>query len=303
MVPTASVAAPPNPAAPPRASSRGRLRRYARRALIVVAIAMVLNEMRIHSVAAALAQNVPQELEGVVQMWNQYGALNEGSLSLGVRPLERALRRQSIALSDRTFSRYRTAETTVYEREWQLTRDALGFALRTMRSDERLRAAYRYCEGHLYRIDGEARLRRNQAAAAKDTLATAIAAFREAAELRTNWPDPFLGLMRAFIVTDDIERGADAFAQAQRFGYLAGHRDWALLGEGYLARAAKLAESEELEPLSRAAEAYTRAIENFSKAAGFGNAARRLRDAERRLREIQDRMDQLKLSVGLEITT
>ena len=35
----------------------------------------------------------------------------------------------------------------------------------------------------------------------------------------------------------------------ERYGYTAGNRDWALLGEGYLTRAAKLAESEELELL------------------------------------------------------
>ena len=69
-----------------------------------------------------------------------------------------------------------------------------------------------------------------------------MAAFREAAELQPNWPDPFLGLMRAFIAMDDIERGADALAQAERYGHTAGDRDWALLGEGYLTRATKLAE-------------------------------------------------------------
>ncbi len=76
---------------------------------------------------------MPAELEGVVQMWNQYGDLAEPSLNIGVRSLERALTRQSVLLSDRTFTRYRTAGATVYEREWRLTRDALGFAVRANR--------------------------------------------------------------------------------------------------------------------------------------------------------------------------
>ncbi len=97
--------------------------------------------------------------------------------------------------------------------------------------------------------------------------------------------------MRTFIAMDDVERGADALAQAERYGYTAGNRDWALLGEGYLTRAAKLAESEELEPLTRAAEAYTKAIDHLSKATGCGNAAQRLREAQRRLKEVQERIE------------
>jgi serine/threonine protein kinase len=281
---------------------RGRLRRFVRRALAVLAIVTVLNEIRIYVAAGALAENVPQELGGVVQMWNQLGALNEGSLSLGVRPLERALRRQSALLSDRTFTRYRTGGATVYEREWRLTRDALGFAVRTRPSDSVLKAALRYCDGHLHRIEGEARTKGRQATAAQEAFTAAVTAYREAAELRPNWPDPFLGLMRTFIVTEDIERGADALAQAQRYGYAAGNRDWALLGEGYLIRAAKLAESEELEALNRAADAYTQAVDHLSKAVGFGNVTRRLRDARRRLRDVQERIENLSAFIDREMT-
>jgi hypothetical protein len=92
---------------------------------------------------------------------------------------------------------------------------------------------------------------------------------------------------------EEIERGADALAQAQAYGYTAGNRDWALLGEGYLTRAAKLAESEELEPLTRAADAYSKAIEQFSKAASFATVGQRLRDAQRRLKEVQERIERL----------
>ncbi|MGH9314719.1 MAG: serine/threonine-protein kinase [Vicinamibacterales bacterium] len=300
----AAVPAPvpdPRPAAI-HAKPRGRLRRFVRRALTVLAIVTVLNEIRIYVAAGALAENVPQELGGVVQMWNQHGALNEGSLSLGVRPLERALRRQSVLLSDRTFTRYRTGGATVYEREWRLTRDALGFAVRARPSDSQLKAALRYCDGHLHRIEGEARGKDRHATAAQEAITAAVTAFREAAELRPNWPDPFLGLMRTFIAMEDIERGADALAQAQRYGYLAGNRDWALLGEGYLTRAAKLAESEELEALNRAADAYTQAVDHLSKAVGFGNVTRRLRDARRRLRDVQERIENLSAFIDREMT-
>jgi hypothetical protein len=298
-----AVEPPPVPRpAPARAASRGRVRRFVRRALIVIAIFTVLKEIRIYIAASALAENVPEEAGGVVRMWNQHGALNDGSLSIGVRPLERALLRQSMLIAEHTFTRYRTADATVYEREWRLTRDALGFAVRAGRSGSRLKAAVRYCDGHLNRIDGEARIKIKQASAAQEALTAAVTAFREAAELRKEWPDPFLGLMRTFIAMEDMERGADALAQAQRYGYTAGNREWALLGEGYLARAAKLAESEELEPLNRAADAYTEAIDHLSKAVGFGNVTRRLRDAERRLRDVQERIEKRSAFIERETT-
>jgi eukaryotic-like serine/threonine-protein kinase len=295
-------ALPQSRPAPARARPRGRVRQFIRRALLVIAILTVLKEIRIYIAASALAESVPEEVAGVVRMWNQHGALNDGSLSIGVRPLERALLRQSMLLAEHTFTRYRTAEATVYEREWRLTRDALGFAVRAGRSGSRLKAAVRYCDGHLHRIDGEARLKIKHAPAAQEALTAAVTAFREAAELRKEWPDPFLGLMRTFIAMEDIERGADALAQAQGYGYTAGNREWALLGEGYLTRAAKLAESEELEPLHRAVDAYTQAIDHFSKAVGFGNVARRLRDAQRRLQDVQERIEKRSAFVEREST-
>jgi serine/threonine-protein kinase len=283
------------PASAPR---RGRLRRFVHRVLLILAIAIVLNEIRVYVIAGALAENVPEEMTGVLQMWNQHRALDESSsLHLGAIPLKRALARQASVLADRTFARYRTAGVTVYEKEWQLTREALTLAASARPSDRHLLAALRYCEGHLRRIEGEARLRGRQPSAAQQALAGAVVAYREAAERRQDWPDPFLGLMRTFIAMNDMERGADALAQAERFGYTAINRDWALLGEGYFARAARLADSKELEPLTRAAEAFTKAIEYFSRAESFGNVAQRRREAERRLHQVQERLEQLSESI------
>jgi hypothetical protein len=303
--PAAQTPAAVTPAQPPAATrtpKRGRLRRFVRRGLLLVAILMVLNEIRIYNVAAALAQNVPQDLAGVVQMWNQHGTLNDG-MGLGVRPLERALRLQSLALAERTFARYRTAGTTVYEREWQGTRDALTFALRTNPSSVRFKAALRYCEGHLQRIVGEARIRDKQAPAAQEALAASLSAFRSAAELRQNWPDPFLGLMRTFVAMDDMEHASEAMAQAEKYGYTSTYREWALLGEGYFARAVKLAESQELGTLNRAAEAYAQAIDHFSKAVGYGNISRRLRETQRRLADVQERIATLSTPIDRGITS
>ena len=246
-------------------------------------------------IAGALAQNVPQEIGGVIQMWNQQRQLAGGSLHLGVAPLERALVAQARSSpSERSPAiapRARRCSNANGSRRAMPSSSPSG-----ANSSRRHLAALRYCEGHLRRINGEARLKAKQASAGQPELTAAVALFREAAELRADWPDPFLGLMRAFIALEDIERGADALAQAGRYGYAAGNRDWALLGEGYLTRASKLAESEELESLTRAAEAYGKAIEHFSKATNPGNAggnvAQRLREAQRRLKEVQARIEQ-----------
>jgi tetratricopeptide (TPR) repeat protein len=295
-----SVAATaPAPAAVPK-PRRGRLRRFVRRAFLAMALFIALNEIRVYVIAKALAPNVPQDPSGLIQMWGQHGELSSGTLHLGIMPLHHALVRQSWALADRTFSRYRSGAAAVYEREWRQTRDALQFAMGASGSGWQLRAAIKYCDGHLRRIDGEARIKSKQAPAAQQELSAAVAAFRGAAEERTDWPDPFLGLMRTFIVMEDVERGADALAQAQRLGYSAGNRDWALLGEGYLARGAKLAASEEPEQLARAAEAYTQAVDHLTKAASYGNVSQRLREARRRLAEVQERISRLSVPFELE---
>ena len=286
------------PVRPPVPGTRSaRVLRLARQALMVVALLMIGNEISVYSVAAGLAQKVPQELDGLNDVWSQYDALSGRSLKLGVIPLERALIPQTVLLTDRTFARYRAASAVVRENQWRLAQSALASALRASPSDRRLKGGLRYCEGHLRRIDGEARAKEKQADAAKLQLTAAVTAFREAAELRQNWPDPFLGLMRTFVALEDMERGADALTQAQRYAYTAGSRDWAQLADGYFSRGEKLAGAEDLESLTRAADAYSRAIDHYSKAAGFANTDHNLREAQRRLRQIQERIETLSAPV------
>ena len=270
-----------------------RVLRFVRRALMVLVLLMIGNEMSVYSIAAGLSQRVPQELDGLVNVWGQYDALSGRSLKLGVYPLERALIPQTVLLTDRTFARYRAANAVVRENQWRLARNALSSALNANASNRQVRAGLLYCEGHLRRIDGEARYREKQADAAKLQLTAAVTAFREAAELRQNWPDPFLGLMRTFVAMEDMERGADALAQAQKYAYTAGNRDWAQLADGYFARGEKLAGADDVESLNRAAEAYRQAIEHYSKVVGFANTAQNLREAQRRLREVQERIETL----------
>jgi eukaryotic-like serine/threonine-protein kinase len=292
------AATPQAPSPPPRRRRRIRVLRIVRRALMLFALLMILNEISVHSIAAGLARNVPQDLDGLIEAWNQYDTLSERSMRIGTRPLERALIPQTAVLTDRTFARYRTATVVVRENQWRAARTALASALGADPSDRNLRAALLYCDGHLRRIDGEARSKAKDADAARQQLTAAVTAFRQAAELRPNWPDPFVGLMRTFVALDDMERGADALAQAQRYAYTAVSRDWAQLADGYYARAEKLAVADDPESLSRAADAYSHAIDAYAKVVGFPSAAQKLRDAQRRLHQVQERIVHVSAPAG-----
>ena len=308
----AAVEAPAPPVAvAPRRTWRSRGRRLVKMVLILIVLSIIAKEIRINIAANALAGVVgSQDLPAINQTWTQYEALVDGSLQMGGRPLERALLARTTSLADDVIAKYRDQNVIVWESQWEQARDALNHAWRRNRSNRSRQAALRYCEGQLHRIDGEARTAELRAAAdkgdsrkaaekgpaAQRELAAAVTAFREAAELRPNWPDPFLGLMRTFVAQEDIERAADALAQAQKYGYAADRRDWFYLAEGYVVRGAKYAAVKELDSLTRAADSYTRAIELYGKASGYRNSAQRLRDAQRQKQLIDADIQALSLS-------
>ena len=301
----AAIAPPvqPQPAKPRRRLLAG----LPRTALLLLALAIVGNELSVASQARRVKAGVPMvELDGVGQLWDQYDALNaRGSLRLGVVGLERALTNQTATLADRVAGNYRSPVPTVREAQWRTAREALVRAVTANPDDRHLKGSLRYCDGHLHRINGEARKAHKQTAEAQHEFTDAVTAFREAAELRPNWPDPFLGLMRTFIVgLEDVDRGADALKQAQRFGYMAGDRETAQLADGYRARGDTLARTaralagtaQEQEALTRAAEAYRQAIDLYAKVLGFAEVSRNMRAVQRALEQVEQRMTDLKQS-------
>jgi serine/threonine protein kinase len=277
-----------------------------RAALLVVALGLVVNECSVGVRAGRVAANVPtRELDGLADVWSQYDRLRaRSSFHIGVIGLERALVRQSATLADRVIANYRTPVPTVREPQWTMAREALARAASVAPNDVRVRASLRYCEGHLHRINGEARKARRKTSEAQHEFTDAVIAFREAAELRPNWPDPFLGLMRTFIYgLEDVDRGADALQQAQRLGYAPGDRETVQLADGYRARGDTFVrtartltgteQEQEQEYLTRAADAYRQAVERYSKVLAFGDVPRSLRLAQRGLRQVEQRLSDL----------
>jgi len=272
-------------------------------AFLVLTFFVIGYELMIASRAQRLQAEVPAvELDGISGLWERYHAL--GSRNLGLTPagLEHTLTRRTMILADRIIGNYRTPVPTVRETQWKMAREALAQALAVNPNEAQLRGALRYCEGHLHRINGEARKTRRQNAAAQREFTEAVSAFREAAELRPTWPDPFLGLMRTFIYgLEDVDRGADALKQAQRLGYTAGDRETVQLADGYrsraiaFARAARTLGGTPAEPdyLLRSAQAYRQAIDLYSKVLGYGDASRSLRVAKRGLEQVEQRRIEL----------
>ena len=271
-----------------------------RTVLVVIALAIALNEIRVAAAARRLEAGVPtQELDGLAEVWDQYEALSRRSLRIGVIGLERALAQQTGILSDRVIANYRTALPSVRETQWRLAREALAHAVSAVPSAER-KASLRYCDGHLHQIDGEARKARGKSVEAQQEFTDAVTAFREAAQLRPNWPDPFLGLARTFIYgLEDVDRGADALTQAQHLGYTPGDRETTQLADGYRARAETLARTartlagfaQEQEYLTRSAEAYRRALDLYTKVVGFADVARTMRLTQRALDQVEQRIE------------
>ena len=285
---------------------RGRLFRYLRPVLVLWALVIIANELSVSFRAKRLRAAVPTvELENVGDLWDQLDSLNAQGLRIGAASLERALTNQTATLADRVIGNYRSPLPTVREAQWRTAREALVRALTANPDDRQLKGRLRYCDGHLHRINGEARKARKQIAEAQHEFTDAVTAFREAAELRPNWPDPFLGLMRTFIYgLEDVDRGADALKQAQRLGYTAGDRETAQLADGYRKRADTFARSarslsgmaQEQESLTKAAEAYRQAIELYSKVLSFADVSRSMRAAQRGLKQVEERIADLSRS-------
>jgi hypothetical protein len=254
--------------------------------------------------ANRLASRVPlQDFQGLTDLWPQYEALAASSgMGVAVDRLETALTAQTLVLAERVMANYRTPAPTVRETQWKAARAALARAVALAPRDRGLRAALRYCDGHLHRINGEASKARKQPTAAQQQFTEAVVAFREAVALRADWPDPFLGLARTFIYgLEDVDRGAEALAQAEKLGHRPGEREATQLADGYRARGETLARTaqtlkdlpQERDYLSRARDAFDEALTRYSAVSGVGNTAASIRDTQRRLDRVELRLAEL----------
>jgi serine/threonine protein kinase len=306
LVPPAAPAILPQdkPAAPKR---RRRISLLFRGALIVIAIIvynMFATEFSVMSDARKVAGEVStRDLDQLGDGWKALATLDARSdFEFGTVGLERALVQRTLTLADAIIGNYRIGLPNVREAQWVSARNALRRAVLVAPGNNRLVAALRYCEGHLHRINGEASKSRNEDGDAQQELSEAIALFREAAELRSDWPDPFLGLARVFISgLDDVDRGADALGQAQNRGYSLTERETSLLADGYRSRGnsfVRIARQlqgmpQESDYLTRALEAYQRALELYVHSNTLPKVTENIRGTQRLHDQTQRRLDEL----------
>jgi serine/threonine protein kinase len=309
MAPSAtlpSVDSPPTavagaPAAKPVASRR---RRWLRAAVLLVVVGLGFNEAVVWTQSRRLGATVPlQDFDGFGRAWNQYERLrNRSYLGVGTRTLGQSVRRQALVLAEGVTANYRTPTPTVREAQWMAAATALERALTVSPGDDHVRGTLRYTQGQLARINGEAAKSRDQIPAAERHFANAIAAFREAANLRRNWPDPFLGLARTFIYgLEDIDRGADAMEQARKLGHVIGPRETAQLADGYRARGDALDRAagslgglpQEIESLTRARDAYRKALELYTTIADLPDVPAHIRTTQNRLAIVERKLNEL----------
>jgi hypothetical protein len=228
-----------SPAALP-APGRSRSTQWWHRAVLVALLLAIVNEYAACQSAYALRAELPtRESNDLEAAWTRYGWIQRRSL-LGLARLEvrRPMRDALVANAGRVIGDFRQDRPVVRERQWQQARSWLAHALEIDPGSSVLLARLRYCEGHLSRIDGEARLASNQRTEAERLLHDAIARFDESARLDKSWPDPWLGLLRIHIYAlEDLPKAVAAVNEAERRGHRSGRREFLQLGEAHFGRA------------------------------------------------------------------
>jgi serine/threonine protein kinase len=293
--PASRAAKPARVVAPPSG-----FRRVLRWALVVLVAMAVINEVSVGRSAREVANTVPsRELETLGPAWSRYQELSQNGIGIGTSRLRRVLIQRTTTLTNRVIATYREGLKVVWEPQWREARDVLARAAAANPDHDAINGALRYTEGHLSRISGDARRAKGDMEGARRDYADAITAFREAAQLRPSWPDPFIGLSRTFIAgLGDVDRGADALAQARRLGYTPGERETAQLAGGYQERGDSLWQNardlrgmpQERDYLTRASDAYQQALDLYTGIPAFSGVPTSVRRTQAGLERVKGRI-------------
>jgi serine/threonine protein kinase len=261
---------------------------------------LVVHEAGIWWRANRLASRLAVHESTLNEAWSEYESLSDASLLLGAgtTPVRRTLREALLGDAQPVLADFRGPIPSVHEAQWERASQSLSRALAMDSRDQSTRALLRYCEGQIARINGEARLERKQMGEARGFLNAAVAAFQDAARLKSDWPDPYLGLARTYIYGfDDIDQAAAAFTRAESLGYKSGSRERAQIADGYARRADKVRRDpalrgipQERAQLQAAAADYRTALDMYGQLRGFADANRRLRLTQAALQAVEKRL-------------
>jgi len=295
-----AVPAPVEPEKTP--AEHGELFYWGMRALAAfVLIAMVavaweaVSDYRLYQRGKEFEHDVAAEqITDPNQIWDRWAELSQGrSSSPFLRSPRRAVAQKFVAAADHVIDTYRNNEAQpVYEADWQRARAMLLHALSADPEDKVVHGKLRLAEGHLARINGTSH---KSAAELND----AVEKFVEAQQYMPQSPDPALGLARVYVYgLKDIDRAAQAFAQAESHGYKLGNREKSQLADGYRERADRLwwdsrnvrGLPQEKDQVQRAADDYKRALDLYQQSAPYGNATVRIGQVESSLESVNFRL-------------
>jgi eukaryotic-like serine/threonine-protein kinase len=296
-LPTAQPVAPVPAPARRGAGFRYLLRGATWAALLMVLVAILATE----GVAWMSAERFRRSLDGIdsrpiAETRASYeGVRMQSMFGTGLRlRVDRILRTRLVAMADRVIADYRRDEPTMAGADWRAAQQALRWAAQLSHGDRRIRAKLLTCDAHVIRLTA-----RTQAPAlARTTYRRAVERFRDAADLDGDSFDPFLGISRIAVYgLGDVDQAASAIQEAEKRGYVSGRRERAMLGDGYLRRAAAgwttartLSGEQRRRELEKARADYQGCVDAFDPIVGFGNAAKNLEICKGQLERIDDEL-------------
>jgi serine/threonine protein kinase len=308
VAPSASVAAPvatsnPPAAAAPRVMTRRRravafvgraVRRAAAVVILIVLIGMVAGEavgwMAAERFRDSLRAVDPGSLDELRQSYDHIRGW--GPIQAGVKlRVNRALKDRLVDVADLVIGDYRREEPTLGPAEWRQAQQALRWATQIAPADSELIGKLLTVEAHVIRLSA----RTQSSIAARQIYRRAVDRFRAAAEADERSFDPYLGISRVAVYgLDDVDQASAAIEEATKRGYVAGRRERALLGDGFLRRANNrrylartLSGEQRRRELERARADYAGCIDAFDPIVGFGYAAKNLEVCKRHLERIE----------------
>ena len=303
-LPAAASASTSPPAAPQTAAVR-RPRRFLRLvrkvawvALLLLMIRMVSGEAFAWFAAGSFRERLGElDGSGLTTARTRYNSLlNWAPFDLGLRlRVHRPLKARLVALADAVIADYRREEPIMGPAEWRQAQEALQWASQLAPNDRPLLARLLTTDAHVIRLGA----RNQQGAAARQIYARAVDRFRAAAEHDRESFDPYLGISRVAVYgLGDVEQAMSAIEEAIKRGYVAGRRERALLGDGFLRRgnasrtlARSLSGEQRRRELERARADYASCIDAFDGILGFGYSAKNMETCKRQLERVERELE------------
>jgi hypothetical protein len=265
-----------------------------------------LHENAIWREADAQARIAATEAVPPDRLWSDFRMLQQRAwLDVTTRGYGQIVAERLSAGAIAALKDYREDMPTVRRGHFEEARALLARAARVDLENRTIAAWLRLAEGHLARVEGEARDEDDR----RPALLLAVSRFEEAARLAPNLPDPHIALARIYTyLIPDPNRARRAISTAEQLGQPPGMRGHAQLGDllksegdAYLRQARMLTGMSSEEPtLVRARTELAAAVEEYAQARGYGQSVRSARQAAAAIRAIDLRLEEIRPAVQTE---